>query len=165
MWYAIQTIAGREERVKTEAEILIPDTTFKIIYRKGCFKYKGEWHNDRLVLFSGYVFAITDNPVSVYKGLRMISGLSKLVRFDDVIIPISPDEQRVLENMLGDDDIIDNSIGIIDGDTIIVTDGPLAGFESKIRRIDRHKRLAFVEFNMGDNTIEIQMNLEIVSKK
>ena len=55
--------------------------------------------------------------------------------------------------------------GIIENDTVLITRGPLKGHEGMIRRIDRHKRRAYLTVRMFGRTMETQVGLEIVAKK
>ena len=112
-------------------------------------------------MFPGYIFVITDDPSSVMMKLRKIEKFARIVKFDDLFIPVSPEEQKILMRMSGDGDTIDTSTGIIESDRIVVKEGPLIGLE---RRINRHKRLAYIEFNMGSRTVEVQVGLSIVEK-
>lgn len=57
------------------------------------------------------------------------------------------------------------SEGIIEGDRVMVTRGPLKGHEASITRIDRHKRLAWVDMSMFGRSKTIRVGLEIVSKR
>ena len=57
------------------------------------------------------------------------------------------------------------STGVIEGDQVIVTEGPLRGYEALISMIDRHKRLAFLEMHMFGRTKIVKVGLEIVSKR
>lgn len=56
------------------------------------------------------------------------------------------------------------SEGIIEGDRVIVTRGPLRDLEANIIKIDRHKRLAWVDVDMCGRSKTIRVGLEIVSK-
>ena len=60
---------------------------------------------------------------------------------------------------------MDFSEGYIQGEKVIVTKGPLKGMESKISRIDRHKRLAWLTVELFGRTVELQAGLEIVRKE
>ena len=51
------------------------------------------------------------------------------------------------------------SQGVIEGDEVKVTKGPLKGQEAKIRKIDRHKRLAFLEMHMFGRTKVVKVGL------
>ena len=55
--------------------------------------------------------------------------------------------------------------GYLQGDKIIVTEGPLQGMESHIRRIDRHKRLAWLTIDVLGESREIAVGLEIIRKE
>ena len=164
MWYVIQTMAGSEEEVRRQAQLLIPEVEFRILYRIGSFKFRGEWTTKSLIMFPGYIFVITDDPSSIMMKLRKIEKFARMVKFDDMFIPVSAEEQRILSRMSGDDDTIDTSTGIIEGDRIVVKEGPLIGLESRIKRIDRHKRLAYVEFSMGSRDVEVELGLSIIEK-
>ena len=57
------------------------------------------------------------------------------------------------------------SEGIIENDRVIITKGPLKGNEGLIRKIDRHKRKAWLEIQMFRRTMEMQVGVEIVRKR
>ena len=57
------------------------------------------------------------------------------------------------------------SEGIIENDRVVVTKGPLKGNEGLIRKIDRHKRRAYLEVGLFGRKIETQVGLEIVEKR
>ena len=57
------------------------------------------------------------------------------------------------------------SEGIIEGDQIIVTRGPLCGKEGLIQKIDRHKRKAWLEMKMFGREQRVEVGLEIVEKR
>ena len=61
--------------------------------------------------------------------------------------------------------LMDFSEGYLKGDKIIVTEGPLQGMESHIRRIDRHKRLAWLDIDVLGESREIAVGLEIIRKE
>ena len=56
------------------------------------------------------------------------------------------------------------SEGIIEGDRVIVTKGPLKGKEAMIRKIDRHKRKVWLEMKMFGKIQKVEAGLEIVAK-
>ena len=61
--------------------------------------------------------------------------------------------------------LMEMSEGVIEGDCVMVIRGPLKGHEARITRIDRHKRLAWVDMDMLGRHKAIRVGLEIVSKK
>ena len=48
---------------------------------------------------------------------------------------------------------------------MVVLSGPLKGNEGLIRKIDRHKRKAWLEIEMFGRTVEMQVGLEVVGKR
>ena len=165
MWYVIQTMAGREEAVRNEASMLIPEADFKVIYRTGKYNCKGKWISKKKIMFAGYIFAVTDDIEAVIRNIRKITDYAKPVRLSDDYLPISYEEQKFLESLIGDDETVEESIGIIEGDEIIVKEGPPKGLESRIIRVDRHKRLAYIELNMCDRKVEAQLCLNVLEKR
>jgi transcription antitermination factor NusG len=50
------------------------------------------------------------------------------------------------------------------GITIRITSGALTGFESRIKKINRHRREAVVEMQIMDAVREVSLMLEVVEK-
>ncbi|WP_416239277.1 KOW motif-containing protein, partial [[Clostridium] innocuum] len=44
--------------------------------------------------------------------------------------------------------VVEMSTGFIQGEQIFITEGPLQGKEGQIIRIDRHKRIAYLQLSM-----------------
>ena len=57
------------------------------------------------------------------------------------------------------------SEGFIENDRVVITSGPLQGNEGLIRKIDRHKRKAYLEIDMFGRKLKTQVGLEIVRKQ
>ena len=56
------------------------------------------------------------------------------------------------------------SKGLIEGNQIYITQGPLKGKEGLIVKIDRHKRLAYLQLSMFHKELIAKVGLEIISK-
>ena len=61
--------------------------------------------------------------------------------------------------------VVEASVGVIEGDHVVVTSGPLKGHEALISKVDRHKRLAYLDMRMFGRTKTIKVGLEIVRKQ
>ena len=57
------------------------------------------------------------------------------------------------------------SKGIIEGDKVIITSGPLSKFKGEITYIDRHKRLAVIRIEMFGRWMDVKIGLEIVHRE
>ena len=49
-------------------------------------------------------------------------------------------------------------------DKIIINEGSLVGLEGLITKIDRHKRIAYVDVELLGKLTKVQVGLEIISK-
>ena len=64
-----------------------------------------------------------------------------------------------------DKQLVEISFGIIENDRVQILAVPLMGMEGNIRRIDRHKRTAYLEIEMFGRTVEMKVGLEIIRKE
>ena len=169
MWYVIQVRAGTEENIVFQCRKKIEDSAVLercfVPYYERKRRYGGEWHLEKRVLFPGYVFLVSDDVVQLYYGLKKVQGLTKIIGTGREIVPLSESEVQLLLRLGGDDQVVETSIGVMEQDRIIVNSGPLQGMEGCIRRIDRHKRLAWIEIEMMGRLMEAQVGLEIVEKR
>lgn len=167
-WYVIQVITGREEStLNFIKEIVNPEVLIDsfIPYTKIKKKYHGEWHMLNEVLFRGYIFLVTDNTNELYQELKKVPKLTKLLGMHkDALYPLSQEEIAFIKMFSKDDNIIDYSIGYIEGDKVTVIDGPLQGKEAMIRKIDRHKRIAYLDIDFFNQTVSTKVGLEIIKK-
>lgn len=128
-------------------------------------RFQGEWHIQERILFPGYVFLITQNPEKLVNGLKKVIGLTKLIGTGDEIVPLVQEEIDLLMKIGTDKQLVEMSSGIIENDRVQILAGPLMGMEGNIRRIDRHKRTAYLEIEMFGRTVEMKVGLEIIRKE
>jgi transcriptional antiterminator NusG len=69
-----------------------------------------------------------------------------------------------LQSFGGEKQIVEMSTGIIEGSKVIVESGPLKGREGLIKKIDRHKRKAYLELDMFGRSQRVEVGLEITMK-
>lgn len=173
MWYVIQVITGDEEQIVIQCRKRLGEDDSEGAFLRRCFipytkrkrKYRGEWHMEQKILFPGYVFLVSDDPESLFLHLKRIQGLTRLLGCGEEIVPISKQEESFLQKLGGESQVVEYSMGIIEQDEILVTSGPLQGMEGYIKKLDRHKRVAWVEIEMMGRTVEAQVGLEIVEKR
>ena len=108
---------------------------------------------------------VSDDPTRLYQALKQIPDLTKMLGRDKKEIFSLPEDEVVFLQSFGEEDqIVDLSVGCIEGDQIIVENGPLKGKEGLIRRIDRHKRIAEIEIEFLGEKRKAKVGLEIVRK-
>ncbi len=168
MWYVMQVQTGTEENIKTQCIRMIDEEILEhcfIPYYEEKKRYRGAWHIEQKILFPGYVFMVSERLNDLYQGLRKVIGLTKLLGTGKEIVPLSEEETALLKRMGAGERTLQISTGLIEKGTVLVTDGPLMGMEGCIRRIDRHKRKAWLEIDLFGRTLEMEVGLEIIEKK
>lgn len=96
---------------------------------------------------------------------KKVIGLTKLIGIGDQIVPLVQEEVELLMRIGTDKQLVEMSSGIIENDRVRILSGPLMGMEGNIRRIDRHKRIAYLEIEMFGRTVEMKVGLEIIRKE
>ncbi|OUP64771.1 transcription antiterminator [Drancourtella sp. An177] len=168
MWYVVQVRTGMEEEIITQCRKVIPSSILErcfLPYYEMMKKYQGEWHKEKKVLFPGYVFMITDDIDSLYMELKRVIGLTKLIGTGEEIIPLGQEDIYFLKKFGHEDQIVKMSQGLILDGKVIITEGPLKGQEGIIKKIDRHKRKAYLSIPMFGRMLDAQVGLEIVEKR
>ena len=167
-WYVVQVRTGKEEAIANKLQFHIDHDVLLECFIPCCKrqkKFRGKWQIVEEVLFKGYIFVITDKIDDLYTQLKEIPDLTKLLGNDgEDIYPIYPQEALFLARFSTEDYIVDVSKGYIKGDTIMIIEGPLVGLEGYITKIDRHKRIAYVDVNLLGQVSSVQVGLEIISK-
>ena len=167
--YVIQVAGGKEGRV---AEMISKYISEGLV--KECFipryeimrRYKGEWHKRVESLVPGYLFVECKDVERLSEELRSVPAFTRLLGNDDRFIPLTDHETHWL-NAFTDvgKRTVEMSEGVIEGDKVIVLNGPLMNHEGLISKIDRHKRIAYLDMPMMGRTKSIKVGLEIVSKR
>ncbi len=167
MWYVMQVRTGSEENIQLQCQRNISSNIMRdcfIPYYEEKRNIQGEWKIQRKILFPGYVFLDSMELTQLYMDLKQVSGLTKLLKTGDEVIPLTEEEVGFLQSFGGEEQVVAMSEGIIENSNVVVTSGPLIGKEGYIKKIDRHKRKAFLEMEMFGRVQKIQVGLEIVVK-
>jgi transcription termination/antitermination protein NusG len=169
-WQVVHVLGGYEVKIRDFLNKDARNIAF-IPKKKKVFRKRGINTIEESVLFPNYVFVKSSmNNFEFMEYIQLyligIEGFIKLLKHDKVgTESLLPDEINFLKSFLNENFSIDQSIGIIEGDSVAVMDGPLVGYESLIRKIDRHKRLAWIQISMFGEERMISVPLEIISKK
>lgn len=172
MWYVIQVIGGHEHKALSQIKKIVDPSTYKQVFipvyeiKK---RYSGVWQLRQEVLFPGYVFVETKTPELFREQLHKVPSMTRLLTSGDLynkyFIPLTNEEKIMISAFLGDDDFVMRmSEGIIEGDDVVILKGPLMKWGGVVKKIDRHKRLAYLEVPMFGRTLTIKAGLEIIKK-
>lgn len=169
MYYVIWTLTGKEDIVRDEILAQMGteyNSRIYILMRERKQKYRGEWQIRKEKLFPGYLFMDLDaaQVEPVREALRRATEHAKVIRTGEELYPIHEQEELLLRRLTGNTMNVAVSVGVIEGDKIIVREGPLIGMEGLIKHIDRHKRMAVLEVELFNRVSEVKVGLEIVEK-
>lgn len=169
MWYAVQVATGREESVRQVCIKYLPRDTYVdifIIRFNRSKRYYGKWHKECEVMFPGYFFIETEEPERVYEALKKVPELTGFLGRDkEEFAGIEKNKELLFKSMIDYKYEIDISKGMIVGEQVIITEGPLVGKEGLIKKINRHKRMAILSMEMLGRVMDITVGLEIVEKR
>lgn len=167
MWYVMQVRTGREGETVSMIRHYVADSSLG-----ECFlpryeqkkKYAGAWHIVQALLFPGYVFVETEKIEKFYMELKQVPELTKILGTGEKWTSIIDEDLRVLEQLLNEERLVAMSTGYMEGDQVMILEGPLEGLETVIRKVDRHKRTALVEMHMFGRVQEVAVGLEVVRR-
>ena len=167
-WYVLFVSTKNEDKIKAKLisegfEAFVPKT--KLLYRKeGLSKLVTK------PLFPGYIFVeseldYADFNYAIGNIRNQTLSFLKLLKVDNIGTSVLyPEEKAYIKQLLNNELIMEHSTGLIEGDKVIIIDGPLKGLESSIVKIDRHKRRAIIEVMIRSVPTQIKVSLEIISK-
>lgn len=169
-WYICFVQGGKEKSIcryinekEKEVEAFIPSVE---IYQKK----EGQSFFVKKLMFPSYVFIKSDLGHSefqiILKRLRNEKeGFIRELKHDNEdTTALLPEERDFLEKLMNKDYIVKNSIGIIEGNQVVIRNGPLQGYESMVKKVDRHKRIGFLEVDIFGKIVRVKVGLEVLKK-
>ncbi|XCP86563.1 transcription termination/antitermination NusG family protein [Roseburia hominis] len=167
MWYLLHCPPKSEEVVlqkyKESVDGKILSDAF--IFTYDCMRrYLGDWHYEKNNLFPGCIFLESDEIQSIQKARECYLRMTEEGWNANSLREVFPEEQKFLKMFCGGQHHVAMSRGVIRSGETLITEGPLAGRENLITRIDRHKRTAFLKMPMLAENGLVQVGLEITEK-
>ena len=108
-----------------------------------------------------YSLLSTEETISRQMAYPGKNPLSRVCLFN---YPLSQEEVELLLKLGKEEQLVAMSTGIIENDQVRILTGPLQGMEGYIRKINRHKRKAWVSIEMFGRSVDMEVGLEIVKK-
>ena len=163
MWCAMVTGTGREEQMLMACERHIDNKALLskcfLPLRQEIFHAAGEWHLQTKKLLPGYLFLASDDPKQLTEQCKKNHILAK----NDELILLNDQDMGLFS--LTKNGIFELSKGIIVNGKLKIISGPLMGKKSEIKKIDRHKRKAWVSVNLFGKERLIGVGLEVFQKR
>ena len=172
MYYVIQVKTGKEQKAIDDINKNRPDEeSFDVFapYRKIIKKFKGVEKECIERCFPGYIFVETDNVKELFRQLYFTPGFQKLLGREegtDNFVPLDQDESRMVDILYSKNNnrITEiSNIEVKEGETIRVLDGPLIGLETKIKKVNLHKRNVTIEYMMCGRLVSSNVGINIIT--
>lgn len=182
MWYVIQVHGGQEEKT---AEMMRKQVSPEVM--EECFipqkervkKFRGRWQRVEEILFPGYVFAGTENPEELYRQLKRITKMTKILQDGAfTFLPLSEDEEEMVKTIgdnrhmtrlsrirIAEEDAKQQLGGGKDKRHVVILDGPLKSQEGNIVKVDLHKREVTVRVRFMGRDVDLKLGIEMVEEK
>jgi transcriptional antiterminator NusG len=170
-WYILFVRTAREHKVEQLLKEQLDTSEFMpfVPLQENLFKKAGIVKKEQKPLFPGYVFIQSEvegqdflkkiNPL-VYNS----SDIVCVLKYSETEISMRESERQMLLRLCNEDHCIESSCGILEGDRINIISGPLKGLESIIKKVNRHKRQAWVEIEFMGEIRLVCIGLDIVKK-
>ena len=166
--YVLQVTGGQEDRVAKMIDKYVSEGIVRECFiprYEAMRRMRGGWHKCVETLVVGYLFVDCDDPGALSEQLRRVPAFTRLLGNDDIFIPLNADEVSWLNAFTDTGNrVVRMSEGVIEGDKVIVLNGPLMGHEGMISKIDRHRRIAYLDIHILGRTKTVKVGLEIVNK-
>lgn len=166
-WYVLYCKAGQEDTLirscKQHLSGRALEDAFQFSYER-MKKYLGAWHVDTYRMFPNYVFLQSSEPLQLSMELKQYREIVDVLEGDGLLLPVRPEEEAMIRLLCGEHHHMGLSRGIIRDGTIRVIEGPLAGKESLIRKIDLHKRIAILNLRLNAQERDIWAGIDILKK-
>ena len=171
-YYALQVRTGGEEKFITLFRALHPDISFPIYYprRSLDIRRRGKIINTCSAIFPGYLFIEADNKEDIQKyhwAFRRTEGFFRFLRSNQDICPLEDkDLELVLHFIKKVGSLAGKSLVTFDENSkIVVIEGPLAGLEGKIVKVDKRKGRAKIKLDIYGDSFSIDLAFEALYKK
>ena len=167
MWYVVQVIGGQEHNIARLCEVRLlqeNEEVFIPMYQRKK-KIKGKYELCEAILFPGYVFFETEEVEDLFFRLKGVQQLTRILQTGEDFTPLHETEVAFLRQFGKEEHVVEMSVGYIEGDEVVITNGPMEEWSGKVKRIDRHKMIAVLEIEFFGRMTDVTVGLEIVEKR
>lgn len=171
-WYAVQVMAGREQIACDLIERFVDPGLLAEVFTPRYEvqrKVRGAWEASVDVLFPGYLIVVAhsrEDADKIRAALRAVPEFTRLLAAGNAYVPLDATERAwICAFTHRKDRTVKMSMGVMEGDRVVVTSGPLMRREGWIRSINRRKSIAYLEIQMFGRTIQTKVGLGIVAKQ
>lgn len=167
LWYAVFVKTGNEQIVKEKIAYTFKgsDVLPVVPQRRINERKNGAWHEKIKPLFPGYILIKGYISIDDYYILKTVPGILKILRDYNGLYRIHPDEIEIMGRLMIDGEVIGISTAYQEGDSIIISDGPLLGMEGLIQSVDNRKGRVRVCLSFLGDKRTIDLSIKLIYKQ
>lgn len=124
-------------------------------------KRKGKWEEKEKALLPGYVFVYSEEEFEAYL-VRKLTDLYKVLSYDDDVRELVGKDYEYAMWVWRHQGNINPSKVLTQGGNVKVIEGPLIDTCGVIKKLDKHKRRAWVEFEFDGISRIVVLSAEVV---
>ena len=164
LWYAIQTYTGKEEQLTEMIRRVVPEERFAECFvpyfeRLRCWRQQNQIHILRL--FPGYIFLSTDDIEGVFRCLKNVPAMSKILTAGAFeFTPLYDSEAEFLKEILDADHIVRLTYAATDGEGgVTYMAGPLEKCRGRVETYKFRDRYAQVKLTIAGQEKTVRMGI------
>jgi len=167
-YYAIQVKTGGEEKFIRLFKSLHPEVVFPIHFplRRIDIRRRGVIKQTIAAIFPGYLFveAENDDIIAHQWAFRHTNGFYRFLRSNQDISPLSDRDLELVLHFIHRTGPVAgiSKVYFNEKSRIVVIDGPIAGLEGKIIKVDKRKKRAKVKLNLYDDSFAIDLAFDVI---
>ena len=164
--YVLQVTPGSERAMAERVKALAGPELVRDCFALSCRvlrKNQGVWRLVTETMFPGYLFVASDDIEAFEKTIKRSTAFARLLGAERRAFALRPEEASFVHDFGGPSHVVGFSRGTIDNGRTIIDEGPLRGHVDRIKKIDRHKRIAYLDIGLLDQK-QVRVGLEIVRK-
>lgn len=167
-WYVINVETGFEDEVcyivNHIKPYLLEHIEYNLLVPKRILYERKRGIRNKVVrkLFPGYILVETNRIEQFYFRINRLPHIIKFLRNNDYFLEVENDEIKHIFNLINKEGLIDISQGFMINDKVKIIDGPLLNYEGIIKKIDKRKGRAKVEFTIHNNPLLIDLGIDII---
>ncbi len=157
--YVLHVQTGRETAVANR----LKEIGFKVFLPQAEQLYlrKKEWLTKTTVIFKGYVFVDMAYTAANYYKVIGIDNVIGLLKIGDMVAPINAVEESYIKLLAQPALISLINIDFDDDNNAFICDDGQKFLQNRLKKINKHKRTAVFEFEIGGNIHDITLSIKI----
>lgn len=166
-FYVVSVRPGEENTFLAIARSRLDDERVRFHWprRKLTIRRKGRREESLAPVFPGYVFLEADEiGDTIYLTVKRLPGFYRFLESNDRIRPLAGDDLELVAHFVRFGDVIGKSLVTFDENARIeVREGPLAGLEGRIVKVDKRKQRAKVRLDLYRDSFLVDFGFDLLT--